>query len=389
MALLAEHEQRHSAALPAPSMALATGPLRLSLIKAVPYKTQSGATGSACQLLKATRRHGGAVVSEFTLGAAGPLVPSQPLLAPGVAGRALVRDTDALVKIQAEGDWQRRDHHRINVADLKVGDDLGKYRLDRFLGQGGMGRVFRALDPHLQRPVALKVLTGNIDATQSERFVKEARAVARVTHPGIVNVYDAGQDPAPYMAMEYAPGEDLSHLLKGHAPLEPRRAVGLILQVLDALAAAHAAGIIHRDLKPANVMVDADERTKLMDFGLARFMDEETRLTRAGEIWGTPEYMAPEQVDDEFGPVDSVSDLFAVATILYECLTARLPVRSGTLSTVIYDLVFRAAEPPETHNEKVTPELSQVVLRGLEKDKADRYQHAGEFAAALRALSLD
>ncbi len=387
LALLAEYEQRRAghANLPSPTMAIANGSLRLRMGAKLSYRSQSGATGTAYGLLKTVRVQGGIVASDATLEAAGPLVPTQTT----PAGKTLARDTEALVKIQAVGDWQKRDSNRINAADLKVGDDLGKYKLDKFLGQGGMGRVFRAVDPHLQRPVALKVLTGNIDQLQSERFVKEARAVARVTHPGIVNVYDAGIEPAPYMAMEYAPGNDLSHMLKAEAPLKPKRAVDMILQVLDALAVVHEAGIVHRDLKPANVMVDSDEKTKLMDFGLARFMDEETRLTRAGEIWGTPEYMAPEQVDDEFGQVDSISDLFAVATILYECLTGKLPVRSGTVSTVIYDLVFRQADPPENHNADVTPELSEIVLHGLEKEKADRYQTAREFAAALRAIKLD
>lgn len=388
LALLAEYEQRRSghANLPAPTMAIATGNLRLGMKARPTYRSQTGATGTSYALLKIIRVQAGIAPSEATLEAAGSLVPTQPS---PVSVKVLARDTEALVKIQAAGDWQKRDSNRINAADLKVGDDLGKYKLDKFLGQGGMGRVFRAVDPHLQRPVALKVLTGNIDQLQSERFVKEARAVARVTHPGIVNVYDAGIEPAPYMAMEYAPGNDLSHMLKAEAPLKPKRAVDMILQVLDALAVVHEAGIVHRDLKPANVMVDSDEKTKLMDFGLARFMDEETRLTRAGEIWGTPEYMAPEQVDDEFGQVDSISDLFAVATILYECLTGKLPVRSGTVSTVIYDLVFRQADPPENHNADVTPELSEIVLHGLEKEKADRYQTAREFAAALRATKLD
>ena len=286
-------------------------------------------------------------------------------------------------------EWRREEafpwHPKEGPAALTLGGHFNGYRLDRVIGQGGMGRVFQAEDTRLLRKVALKVVIGSLKAGQSKRFLQEARAVARVHHPSIIAIYEFGLEPFPYIVMEYVPGQDLSTLLE-HKQSQPWAwVVDVVARVLDALTVVHGQGIIHRDLKPSNIMVTPEGQVKLMDFGLARFTEESTRLSRTGQICGTPRYMAPEHLESEFGKVDEVSDLFAVAATLYELLTGVTPVKGETMPTILYDLIYGQPEPPHVVNPSVPENVSRACLKGLQKQKADRYLTAQEFAAALRS----
>jgi Protein kinase domain len=262
---------------------------------------------------------------------------------------------------------------------------LGRYRIVRELGRGAMGTVYLAHDSQLDRRVALKVplFTADDGLVMRQRFLSEARAAATIEHPNICPVYDVGEiDGTPYLTMTYLQGEPLSRMLEDQAPLPPRRAVALVRRLAVALEAAHARGIIHRDLKPSNVMITPGGDPVILDFGLARRMREDARLTQLGQPLGTPAYMSPEQVVGAIDLMGPGCDIYALGVILYQLLTGRLPFE-GSVVEVLARSVAHEPDPPSKLRADVDRRLDAICLKALSKRVADRYGSMGEFGAAL------
>ena len=260
----------------------------------------------------------------------------------------------------------------------------GRYELERELGRGGMGVVYLAKDKQLDRPVALKFLGSLVDDSEEfrERFVREARTAAKISHPNIVNVYDiSASEGKAYIAMEYVEGVSLYRYLAKKGALPPREAVNLTVQACSALAAIHQAEITHRDIKPENMLISKVGLVKIMDFGLAK--SEANRLTRAGVVMGTPSYMAPEQAMGK--EADARSDIYALGMVLHECLTGKIVFASGN---VIERQLHEMPPPPSTGNNAIPKELDAIVMKCIQKKPDDRYQSMSELAADLRGLNL-
>ena len=255
----------------------------------------------------------------------------------------------------------------------------GRYQLGSVLGVGGMARVYLAEDRVLQRQVAVKVLSPPYaqDPSFVERFRREARTAARLSHPNIVAVFDSGSDAEQhYLVMEYVPGQSLAELLHRHGRLAPRRAAELAVEVCAALAAAHAQGLVHRDIKPGNVLLGRDGRVRVTDFGIAKTAAADT-MTGSGMVLGTAAYLPPEQAQG--GPVDARSDLYGLGCVLYEVLTGSPPFGSGADSPQVAIATRHVSEPPQPpswRNPQVNPGLDAVVLTALAKQPAQRYQRA-------------
>jgi tRNA A-37 threonylcarbamoyl transferase component Bud32 len=262
----------------------------------------------------------------------------------------------------------------------------GRYQLGSLLGVGGMARVYLATDRVLERRVAVKVLSSPYaqDPVFVERFRREARAAAKLSHPNIVTVFDSGSDAEQlYLVMEYVAGQSLAQLLADQGRLAPRRAAELGVEVCAALAAAHTQGLVHRDVTPGNVLVADDGRVKVTDFGIAKAAAA-TTLTGTGTVLGTAAYLSPEQAQG--GPVDARSDLYSLGCVLYELLCGSPPFGSGAGSPAVAVATRHLSEPPEppsVRNPQVAPALDAVVLTALAKDPAQRYQSAIELQDAL------
>jgi beta-lactam-binding protein with PASTA domain/tRNA A-37 threonylcarbamoyl transferase component Bud32 len=260
----------------------------------------------------------------------------------------------------------------------------GRYRVLSRLGSGGMAEVYCAQDLQLGRKVALKILYRRFaeDGEFVERFRREASSAAGLQHQHVVAVYDRGEyDGTYYIAMEYLEGRSLKTIVQQEAPLDPDRAIDLIIQVLRAARFAHRRGIIHRDLKPHNVIVDADGRAKVTDFGIARAGASD--MTQTGSIMGTAQYLSPEQAQGH--AVSAASDIYSIGIMLYELLTGRVPFEGESAVTIALKQVNERPAPPSAYNPAVTPELEEAVMRALEKDPAHRYADADAFIAALQA----
>ena len=260
---------------------------------------------------------------------------------------------------------------------------IGKYEVVRLLGRGGMGAVYQALDPVLEREVALKVMLPETagDPEQKQRFEREARAVARLSHPGVVTVFDLGYhtDGSPYIVMELLRGQDLLSRVRKEPPLSLKEKLTIVAQVLDGLGHAHKAGIVHRDVKPANVFLTDEGSARIMDFGIAFFTSS---AATSRSVLGTVGYMSPEQVRGE--RVDGRSDLFTVGSLLCELLTGRRPFDAETPMATFYRIARGQATielPPGPEHAAVLPVLRRALAPSLE----ERYATAAEFAAALRA----
>jgi serine/threonine-protein kinase len=267
---------------------------------------------------------------------------------------------------------------------------LGRYQLKRVLGKGAMGVVYEGYDPTLNRHVAVKTILKSIAidaetaAAHSARFVREAQAVARLNHPHIVQVHDFGeQDEVAYLVMEFIEGRELRAYFDAAERFEVVEAVRIMGELLDALDFAHERGVIHRDVKPANVMLDAQRRAKLADFGVARIQDSDRSL--AGTMVGTPAYMSPEQIKG--GKVDGRTDIFSAGTILYQLLTGEQPFKGAGAWTVAKQIVEVDPPLPSTLAVAASPSFDAVVRRALAKEPAQRFGKAREFSAALRAAS--
>ncbi len=264
----------------------------------------------------------------------------------------------------------------------------GRYRVERLLGRGGMGAVYFATDTRLNRPVAVKVpklddLAPELAEKALRRFQREVQAAAALAHPYVCHVYDVGDDDGvPFLAMEFIDGQPLSEQMQRPWPL--RSAAELIAKVAEGIAAAHAKGIVHRDLKPANIMLDARGEPKVMDFGLAKRVDDD-KLTRTGAMLGTPQYMPKEQVLGESHKIGPWTDVYSLGVILYELLTARLPFDGHTVPQLLGRLLSTEAIKPRDIRPDIDLALEAICLRGIGKEIAHRYASMTEFSAALRA----
>jgi eukaryotic-like serine/threonine-protein kinase len=260
----------------------------------------------------------------------------------------------------------------------------GRYVLERFLGRGGMAMVYAGRDRRLDRPVAVKVVPVAVtDPVGRARFVREAQSAAGLSHPNAVAVFDAGEaDGYLYIVMELVEGRSLCGVLAEAGPLEPSQATAIAASVLAALGQAHAAGIIHRDVKPSNVMVSYGGTVKLLDFGIARRLDDLANdVTAAGDVFGTPTYLAPEQIEGR--PTTPATDVYAVGVVLFEMLAGVAPFRGdGPVATA---LAHTTAPVPDVRSFRpdTSSWLAMAIGTAMAKDPADRFADAAEMQAAL------
>ena len=268
---------------------------------------------------------------------------------------------------------------------------LGRYLILSELGRGGMGAVYRGFDSVLQRLVAIKVLnqTGTTGSKRLQRFAREARTLARLRHPGIVGVHEVGEHRgAPYIVMDYVEGETLAGPVE-RRDLDPRQAAWIAREVALALDYAHREGIVHRDVKPHNVLLDAEGKPFLGDFGLARDLESREKLTQTGQLFGTPHYMSPEQATGKSLGVGPLSDVYSLGGVLYACLTGSPPVEGETGTEVLLALHRRAPEAPRKAAPGIPVDLETIVLKCLEKRPEWRYDSAGDLAADLTRFLED
>ena len=266
----------------------------------------------------------------------------------------------------------------------EAGKLLARYRLDAKIATGGMGALFEATDERLDRKVAVKLLKDELaqDPTFVERFRREARSVAALSHPNIATVFDYGEDDnGHFIVMEYVRGRDLARVLREEGPLEEERAAFIAAQVCDALSRAHESGVVHRDIKPANIMVGEDDQVKVTDFGIARAAGAAT-LTATGSVLGTVQYISPEQASGK--DVGPASDLYSLGIVLYEMLTGSLPFAGDAPIAVAMRHVSDEVPAPSSRNPRVSPHMDRIVARATAKAPADRFPGADDMAAALR-----
>jgi eukaryotic-like serine/threonine-protein kinase len=297
--------------------------------------------------------------------------------------RRFFEDSDAVEQFAASTfDWPPSE--RADGPDL-AGTRFRDLDLVRELGRGGMGVVYLARQAGLERFVCVKMLISGRHAGDDElrRFLHEAASAAGLRHPHIVAIFDVGQhDGQPFFTMEFVDGQTLADLVRD-GPLPAGRAAGYLRAVAEAVEYAHGRGVLHRDLKPSNILIDADDRPRITDFGLARRIEAAASLTQAGAVVGTPGYMPPEQASGAHDRVGPRSDVYALGAVLYELVTGRPPFQGETpLDTL---LLLRDADPvrPGLLNPKVPPDLETICLKCLEKDPARRYDSAGSLAAEL------
>jgi serine/threonine-protein kinase len=283
---------------------------------------------------------------------------------------------------------------------LAIGGSVAdKYRIERLLGEGGMGFVFEATHLQLGHRVALKVLNTAVmsDKEVVERFLREGRALARLSGEHIARVSDVGTLPTsePYMVMEFLEGRDLAHELSARGPLPLEEVIEYLAQTCEALAEAHVRGIVHRDLKPANLFLtqklDGEPCIKVLDFGISKFTQEEGELdseniTVTSSLVGTPKYMSPEQIQDSRN-VDSRTDIWGLGTIFYELLTQTRPFAAPSLALVCVKILHEEIPAPSAIKKEIPQAVDAVIARCLKKAAADRYQSVGELVDALVTLS--
>jgi len=266
---------------------------------------------------------------------------------------------------------------------------LGRYEIVDELGKGAMGVVYLARDPLIGRLVALKTFRVGYSVRDLEmeqfraRFIREAQSAGILSHPGIVTIHDVveGSDEGvAFIAMEYVRGTNLKALLQRDGPLDVTLAAAIVEQVADALDYAHTRGVVHRDIKPANIILTAEKRVKITDFGIARL--DTSNLTQEGQLLGTPNYMAPEQILGK--DVDNRADIFSLGVVLYEMLTRHKPFQGDNLTVVSHRIVYDHFTPPRQYIGELPPGVERVLSRALEKDPAARYQRAGDLAEELK-----
>ena len=262
-------------------------------------------------------------------------------------------------------------------------EQIGRFKVETVLGRGGMGEVYKAFDPTLQRTVAVKTVRPDLDRPEYlDRLMREAQACARLSHPNIVTVYEAGQiDGIVYIAMEYLQGENLSQVLE-RKDLSFEAKIRILQQVLEALHHAHGLDVVHRDIKPSNIHIQSDGSVKLVDFGLARMLQADT-LTASGNVLGTPHYASPEQLKGE--SIDRRTDIYSTGVMAYEMLSGRRPFEpdNSSISSVILKVIQETPAPMNTDMSRLLPEIESIVSRAMAKAPADRFQSADEMRGAL------
>jgi serine/threonine-protein kinase len=269
----------------------------------------------------------------------------------------------------------------------------GTYRIESLIDQGGMGAVYEATHLRLEKRVAVKVMARELTANDEalERFRREARVTSALGHPHIVQVFDFSALPTgePFFVMEYLKGEDLDHRLRRVRPLSVDEVVSIIKQVASALAATHAEGIVHRDLKPGNIYLleaaGAIDFVKVLDFGISKVRAATTQLTRTSSVMGTPNYMSPEQAKGDIDEIDDRTDQWALACIAWEGLSGACPFVGDSAPSILYRIVH---EPPPSllpRAADLVPQVEDVLMRALSKDKADRFASVSDFAVALES----
>jgi len=264
-------------------------------------------------------------------------------------------------------------------------EKFGKYKIVEKVGQGGFADVYKAVDTTLDRTVALKFLEPRLlrEPTFVERFQREAKLAANLKHPHIVFVHEFGWEAGTaYMAMEFLEGRTLKEVVLKEGALPPARILNMVRQMASALDYAHGRGLVHRDIKPSNIMVGADDHVTVMDFGIAKAATQ-TALTTTGRIFGTPEYMSPEQAEGEEEP-DARSDIYSLGVVVYEMFTGKVPFSGTTPLSVMRGHADKLPPRPSEVNPAVSPAVEAVLLKALAKKQEARYQSAGEMAAALR-----
>jgi serine/threonine-protein kinase len=276
--------------------------------------------------------------------------------------------------------------------DHRSAERFGRYEILAELGRGAMGVVYRARDPKINRVVAVKtiLLTGQLPEEEleyRERFFREAEAAGRLSHPGIVTIFDVGEEPethAPYIVMEFVAGQSLDKLLlsRHYHKLPPDVALQVTLELAEALDCAHGQGVVHRDLKPANILVTEDGHVKIADFGVAKL--NLANHTSGGRVLGTPAYMSPEQLDG--AAVDGRSDLFSLGVVLYTVLTGYRPFQGNSAMTVAYKVVNRDPVPATVLDTEVPPGLDYIIARAIAKDPSQRYQRGMEMVRDIQDL---
>jgi serine/threonine protein kinase/Tfp pilus assembly protein PilF len=278
-----------------------------------------------------------------------------------------------------------------------AGIHLGPYEILALLGAGGMGEVYKARDTRLRRVVALKILPGNtvVDADRRRRFLVEAQAASQLNHPNIVTIHDISEeDGVLFIAMEYVVGATLAQAIASRT-LPLKTAQKYANEIADGLAAAHVAGIVHRDLKPTNIMITEDGRAKLLDFGLAKFVDAgqspeetktDTQLTQSGEIVGTASYMSPEQAEGR--ELDTRSDIFSFGLVLYEMLSGQRAFAGGSWISTLAAILHEEPRPLRAVNAEISRAFEELVGRCLQKNPADRFQSMAEVREALAEAAM-
>ncbi|HKU26263.1 MAG TPA: serine/threonine-protein kinase, partial [Candidatus Sulfotelmatobacter sp.] len=267
---------------------------------------------------------------------------------------------------------------------------FGRYEIVAELGRGAMGVVYKARDPQIDRHVAVKTVSlwGQEPEEEKEfrlRFANEAQAAGRLHHPGIVSVFDVGEDPEnqdPYIVLEYVSGESLQRILSREKKLPLAKALKLAEEVADALDYAHGQGVVHRDIKPANILVTADGHAKIADFGIAKL--NLAHFTIPGKVLGTPAYMAPEQLSGEGS--DGRSDLFSLGVILYVMVTGHSPFPGSSATTVCFKVANREPVAASALDMTLPPQIDALISRAIAKNPDERYQAGSEFAEDLRLL---
>lgn len=273
---------------------------------------------------------------------------------------------------------------------------IGRFYIVKELGRGSIGTVYLARDPVIDRQVAIKTTLGrpaSVDKRVAEQqFINEARAAGRLSHPGIVTIYDACTEDGPiYIVMEFLQGKELHRLLENGKRFSPEDTVSISIKICDALQYAHDRDVIHRDIKPANIFLTDEQQPKLMDFGIARApnrvpddqnFDDAPYTMFQNNLLGTPNYMSPEQAMGK--PVDKLTDLYSVAAIMYEMLTGQRPFQAEDTDKLLEMIAFKAPLPPHDVVPEVPVVLSQIIMKAMSKRPDRRYQCAGDMATDLR-----
>ena len=266
-------------------------------------------------------------------------------------------------------------------------NQLGRYNIIGELGQGAMGTVYKAVDPLIDRVVAIKTINLSLALDEKDeyesRFYQEAKAAGRLSHPNIVTIYDVGKtDDIAYIAMEFLQGRELRNVLNDGKRMSVEQVINIVAQVAQGLAYAHEHGIVHRDVKPSNIMIVRDGHVKITDFGIARMASAAVR-TQTGMVLGSPKYMSPEQVVGKL--TDQRSDIFSLGVMLYEMLTGQAPFAGENINAIMYQTLNSVPPPPSTLSPAVPEMLNFIVAKALAKKLEHRYQDAKEFASDLYA----